>query len=105
MEQFPNAPQGWHPADAEKFAEENNIELSKDHWDLIKALQGYFKSHDKPVINRRELTDALEEKFHIKGGIKYLYRLLPYGPVSQGCELAGITNPAGNIDKSFGSAV
>jgi len=31
--------------------------------------------------------------------------LLPNGPVSQGCELAGIRNPAGNVDLSFGSVV
>ena len=43
--------------------------------------------------------------FHIKGGMKYLYKLLPKGPISQGCALAGIENPAGNIDRSFGSVV
>ena len=105
MSQFPNAPQGWDTSVAESVAKQQNIELKSDHWDVIQALQGYFKSHDKPQHNRREITDALEEMFHIKGGMKYLYKLLPNGPISQGCALAGIENPAGNIDQSFGSVV
>ncbi len=48
---------------------------------------------------------VLEEKFHSKGGMKFLYKLLPNGPVSQGCLLAGIDIPAGNVDLSFGSVV
>ncbi len=105
MAQFPNAPKGWRPVDAEKIAKQQNITLTTDHWEVIRALQRYFKLHDKPQINRRELTDALDEKFHIKGGKKYLYRLFPKGPVSQGCMLAGLSNPAGNVDQSFGSVV
>ena len=105
MGQFPNAPQGWKPEDAEKIAKQQDLELNSDHWDVISALQNYFNSHDKPQRNRREVTDALEEMFHIKGGMKFLYRLLPKGPISQGCALAGIENPAGNIDRSFGSVV
>lgn len=105
MSEFPYAPNGWGPSDAEQVASQQNVTLNDDIWDLISALQGYFKTHDKNEINRRELTDALEEKFHSRGGMKFLYKLLPNGPVSQGCALAGIKIPAGNIDQSFGSVV
>ena len=53
----------------------------------------------------REIHDALEEKFHYKGGLKYLYDLFPGGPVAQGCKIAGLHIPAGATDKGFGSAV
>ena len=105
MENFPNAPDGWNPAVAEDVAKQQKLELKPDHWNVIQALQSYYKSHDKPDYKRREITDALEEMFHIKGGMKYLYKLLPKGPISQGCALAGIENPAGNVDRSFGSVV
>lgn len=51
----------------------------------------------------RELHDALDEKFHWKGGIGYLYRLFPGGPIAQGCRIAGLRAPAGAVDRGFGS--
>ncbi len=99
---FPAAPEGWTPDQARQIAEENGLDLSEDHWAVIRALQEYYARHDGHV-NVRELTDALDEKFHLKGGLKYLYRLLPGGPVAQGCLLAGLQPPAGAVDKGFGS--
>ena len=51
----------------------------------------------------RQIKDALEEKFHRKGGMKYLYRICTGGTVEQGCVLAGLVVPPGAIDKSCGS--
>lgn len=96
---------GWTPSTAKAIAKGQQLSLKPEHWDIVDALQSYFKTHDKTEVNRRELTDALEEKFYNKGGMKYLYKLLPKGPISQGCALAGINNPAGNVDLSFGSVV
>jgi len=33
----------------------------------------------------------------------YLYQIIPGGPVAEGCRLAGLSVPAGAVDKSFGS--
>ena len=100
---FSNAPHGWNPALATQIAEENDLDLTEDHWEAIKGLQEYFSKHD--FGKRRELVDALDEKFHVKGGMKYLYRLFPSGPVAQGCVIAGIQPPSGSVDPSFGSVV
>jgi tRNA 2-thiouridine synthesizing protein E len=70
---------------------------------MVSALQEFFSRHDAPSINSRELHDALEEKFHSRGGMKYLYSLFPGGPITQGCKLAGIEAPAGCSDTGFGS--
>jgi tRNA 2-thiouridine synthesizing protein E len=35
--------------------------------------------------------------------MKYLYTLLPGGPIAQGCRLAGLKPPAGAVDQGFGS--
>jgi tRNA 2-thiouridine synthesizing protein E len=51
----------------------------------------------------RELHDALDERFHARGGIKFLYEQFPGGPIAQGCRFAGLQAPAGAADKSFGS--
>ena len=100
---FSNAPHGWNTAMAAQVAQENDLELTDDHWEAIKGLQEYFARHD--FGKRRELVDALNEKFHSKGGMKYLYRLFPSGPVAQGCRIAGIEPPSGSVDRSFGSVV
>ena len=99
---FPSAPEQWTPDFARRTAAEYEIDLDDDHWMVIRALQEYYTRRDGRV-NVRELLDALEEKFHSKGGLKYLYRLLPGGPVAQGCALAGLQPPAGAVDKGFGS--
>lgn len=101
--EFPNAPHDWSTNDTESAANELGITLTDAHWDVIAALQEYFEKNE--TINRRELTDALDEKFHSQGGLKYLYRLFPGGPVAQGCRLSGIELPAGSVDQSFGSVV
>ena len=100
---YPNAPEEWSEDEAMHMARDEDVELGPDHLELLRALQEYFHKHSKPKINARELHDALDEKFHAKGGMKYLYVLLPKGPVAQGCRLAGLPVPPGAIDKSFGS--
>lgn len=102
---FPNAPMDWSLQAAEDIARDQGIELTRDHHDLIRALQEYFKRHADQTIKLRELHDALDERFHARGGLKYLYEIVPGGPVAQGCLLAGLEAPAGSTDKSFGSVV
>ncbi|RLA59972.1 MAG: sulfite reductase [Epsilonproteobacteria bacterium] len=101
-ESFPNAPDDWDIETASSTAKTDGINLNDDHWDLIRALQEYYRKVEFPKL--RQIKDALEEKFHSRGGMKYLYTIIPTGPVAEGCRLAGLSVPAGAIDKSFGSA-
>lgn len=98
---FPNAPANWNLASAEEAAKTDGLKLNDDHWDLIRALQEYYNKVEFPHM--RQIKDALEEKFHSRGGMKYLYQIIPGGPIAEGCRLAGLQIPAGAIDKSFGS--
>ena len=100
---FPYAPLGWSKNSAMDAAHKENLDLKEDHWATLRALQEYFSRHEPGDINLRELHDALDEHFHSKGGIKYLYTLFPGGPVAQGCRLAGLEAPVGASDNSFGS--
>ena len=100
---FPYAPAGWSQDDAMAKAQAEGLEPVDGHWDAVRALQEYFSKHTAGSINSRELHDALEEKFHARGGMKYLYKLFPGGPVTQGCMLAGLESPAGSSDSGFGS--
>ena len=103
-EHFSHAPVDWSPEIALEKVQEEGIELDEDHWAIILALQEYFSHHDdSKQVNRRLLHDALNEKFHHKGGLAYLYRLFPGGPTAQGCRRAGLEVPAGGVDRSYGS--
>ena len=98
---FPNAPSDWTRESALAAAQADGIELGPDHWEVIGALQSYFSERESP--NMRELSDALDERFHTRGGRKFLFEAFPGGPIAQGCRLAGLQPPAGATDKSFGS--
>jgi tRNA 2-thiouridine synthesizing protein E len=100
---FPQAPLGWAPKDAQEAAEREGLTLTDEHWEAIRALQTYYARHEGRSINMRELHDALDEKFHVRGGIKRLYEILPGGPIAQGCRLAGLKAPFIATDLSFGS--
>lgn len=102
---FPFAPSDWSRASAESAAKSEGLKLSEIHWRVVRALQSFYAQHDKPSMNTRALHDALNEHFHAEGGIKYLYRIFPKGPLAQGCLLAGLQAPGGGQDQGFGSAV
>jgi TusE/DsrC/DsvC family sulfur relay protein len=98
---FPHAPIDWDETAAIEVATEEGLSLEDHHWQVIRALQEFFARNEEP--KPRELHDALDEKFHALGGLKFLYTLLPGGPVAQGCRLAGLTAPMAAEDESSGS--
>jgi tRNA 2-thiouridine synthesizing protein E len=101
---FPHAPADWVREDAERVAAEEGLELDEERWELVRALQEYYQRHEDPgAVALRELHDALDERFHARGGIKYLYELMPGGPVAQGARLAGVKAPPEAASAGFGS--
>jgi TusE/DsrC/DsvC family sulfur relay protein len=101
---FPYAPLDWTRDEAREIAQKEGLELTEDHWEAVRALQSYYAHHeDHAVINLRDLHDALDECFHQKGGLKYLYGLFPGGPIAQSCRIAGLKAPFLATDRSFGS--
>ncbi len=102
---FPHAPSDWTRETAEKIAQTEDLTLTEEHWEVVRALQELCTYSEKPSLSVRDLHDALDEHFHSVGGIKHLYELFPKGPLAQGCLLAGVEPPAGAQNKGMGSAV
>ncbi len=101
---FPDAPMEFTRIEAMRIAHEEGLKLTEEHWDVVRALQHYYRQHaDDTIINLRDLHDALDERFHPQGGMKYLYTLLPGGPIAQGCRLAGLKAPFIATNLGFGS--
>jgi TusE/DsrC/DsvC family sulfur relay protein len=102
---FPCAPLAWEPEAARQMALKEGLMLTQLHWETINALQEFFSRNADSGIHGRVLHDALDEHFHAQGGIKFLYRIFPGGPIAQGCRLAGLKAPFTATDHSFGSVM
>jgi len=98
---FRDAPYDWTPAHARALAAEAGLRLTDDHWEVVRVLQGCYQDEVSPRV--RLLRDALVARFSSKGGMKYLFEILPRGPITQGCALAGLKPPTGAKDLSYGS--
>ena len=92
----------WSEATAKELAAKEGIELSPEHWEVVCYLRDHYEECGL-APSGRSLLQCMEEKFAAPGGGKYLYRLFPGGPVSQGSRIAGLPLPAYSSDKSFGS--
>lgn len=102
--EFPHAPLGWSRDEAMENARKEGLTMTPEHWEAVRALQSYYAQHaDDTVITLRDLHDALNENFHHKGGLRYLYELFPSGPVAQACRIAGLKPPFTAVDRGFGS--
>lgn len=105
LPEYPHAPDDWSPQRAWAVADTEGVALTGDHWEVVRALQEFVARHEFHELNTREVHDALDEHFHARGGMKYLYRLFPGGPIAQGFRIAGLPVPAIAIDRGFGSVM
>lgn len=89
--------EAWTPELAEQMAEEDGLELTDSHWEVINFLREYYDQYQiAPAI--RVLTKAIGKKLGPdKGNSKYLYELFPYGPAKQACRYAGLPKPTGCV--------
>ena len=95
--------QGWDKEQGQRNAEQEGIELTDEHWEVVHCLRDYYLEHG-PIENGRELGDMLDDEFADQGGRKYLRRLFPEGPVAQGMRIAGLSVPPHTEDTGFGTS-
>lgn len=86
-------PLDWSEELAEEFARRENIQLSEDHWDVVRFMRDYFEEHQVAPDARyviKHLTNRLGSASRNK-----LFELFPYGYVQQACKIAGMKRPRG----------
>jgi TusE/DsrC/DsvC family sulfur relay protein len=93
----------WDEEQARKIASELGIELTDAHLQVVQSLREHYREHGESKSGQ-QLTDMLNNVFASQGGKKYLHRLFPEGPVSQGMHIAGLPLPANTEDAGFGTA-
>lgn len=92
----------WSEKYAEKMALSEGIQLTSEHWDVIYFLRDRYLQEGQ-AKSGRHVVEALERRYAVKGGKRYLYSLFPHGPVAQGSRIAGLPLPAYTSDPGFGS--
>ena len=78
------------------------IELTDEHLGVVECLRDYYLELGE-ADNGRDLEEMLDEIFTGHGGRKYLWRLFPGGPVTQGMRISGLPVPPHTGDKGFGT--
>ena len=87
----------WSEDIAGVLAEQEKIDLTPNHWEVVNFLRDYYNEFQiAPAV--RVLTKAIGKKLGAdKGNSQYLYELFPYGPAKQACKIAGLPKPTGCI--------
>jgi len=87
----------WNEDVAKILAENENINMTEQHWEVINFLREYYNEFQiAPAV--RVLTKAIGKQLgEEKGNSKYLYELFPYGPAKQACKIAGLPKPTGCV--------
>jgi TusE/DsrC/DsvC family sulfur relay protein len=93
--------QDWDETQGKRIAEQEGIELTEAHWEVVHFLRDYYLEHGL-ASSGRVLSDTLDSRFADQGGRKYLRRLFPEGPVAQGMRIAGLPLPPHTEDEGFG---
>ena len=88
----------WSENMAEFLAQREGLELTDDHWQVIRFMRGFYEEYlVSPMVKLliKHMKEALGEE---KSSKKYLYELFPDGPSKQGSRIAGLPHPIGCID-------
>jgi tRNA 2-thiouridine synthesizing protein E len=84
-------PMDWDESWAEHFAGKEDIQLTDDHWDVIRFMRRYYEEH-LIAPDARYSIKHLTAKFGSSARNK-LFELFPYGYVQQACRIAGMKRP------------
>lgn len=74
--------------------QEDDIELTEKHWEIIYFLRNFYKQHEiSPPSNRLFVKAVREALGDEKGDSIYLMTLFPGTPAKTACRIAGLPRP------------
>lgn len=86
--------QDWSPAVATILAEQNQIELSDAHWEVIDLVQQFYREFELAPASRALVRYVQQHLGKEKGRSIYLLQLFPPHPALIVSKLAGLPRPA-----------
>lgn len=86
-------PSEWNEDLARQLAREENIELTEEHWIVIRFIRDYYEEHQIAVDARFVIKHLAQEAGKGAAARNDLFKLFPYGYVKQACKIAGMRKP------------
>lgn len=80
----------WSEGLATQLANDEDLELTKKHWDLINYLRDEYINNGGKAPNTRALIKQMGSIWGEKIGSKDLYTLFPKDPSKQGGRISGL---------------
>lgn len=84
-------PMEWTEGVAVALARREGIELTADHWDVIRFMRRYYEAN-QVAPDARYVIKHLVERLG-PGARNRLFELFPYGYPGQACKIAGMKRP------------
>jgi tRNA 2-thiouridine synthesizing protein E len=91
-------PEDWSEAMAERLAQKEGIQLTNEHWAVIKFLRGFYFQYGITPMVKVLIKHMVEKMGSQAANEQHLYQLFPGGPARQGSRIAGLPSPQGCID-------
>ena len=84
-------PNTWTEDIAREFADQEQIQLTENHWDAINFMRQYYADHQiAPDV--RHVMKHLAERLGPESR-NLMFELFPYGYAKQACKIAGMKRP------------
>jgi len=82
-------PNDWTVAIAEQFAADEDIDLTDEHWAVIRFVRDWYTEHGV-APSGRDMTAFMKAQGASRNRV---FELFPYGYVQQTCKIAGMIKP------------
>jgi len=86
-------PAAWDEAVARQLADQERVELTDEHWQVLRFMRGYYEEHRIIPDARFVMRFLADELGYGRKAQNYLFKLFPYGYVKQACRIAGMKRP------------
>ena len=87
----------WRESLAVFMAESDGLELTSEHWAILRWFRTYFEEYEIDPPMRVVVRWCKENLGEEKGSSRFLYRLFPDGPILQASRYGGLPRPASCI--------
>lgn len=84
----------WTEALAQDIAQEENIQLTEKHWEILLLVRKFYEEFDLPPVNRALVNYVKQSLGEEKGNSIYLMQLFPGSPAKLAAKIAGLPKPA-----------